>query len=146
MPHDPANQTQKGPEKRARVYLCVDRPERRVTLAALLASSPEVDVIGRADASIDGVRGVVAAQPDVVVIESVGPPIERSRLVARVREASPRSAVVAISAPDSRPRTFAARALVADRYVHPDDVLGHVSDVVTEVARSRLGAGGRASA
>jgi DNA-binding NarL/FixJ family response regulator len=135
------------PEKqRARVYLCVDRPERRVTLSALLAGNPELNVIGRADASIDGVRGVVAAHPDVVVIEPAGPPIERSRLVARTREASPRSAVVAISAPDARPRTLAARGLVADRYLHPDDALERVSDVVTDVARARLGVTGRASA
>jgi DNA-binding NarL/FixJ family response regulator len=143
MTEDRANQTE---QKRARVYLCVDRPERRVTLGALLASNPELEVIGRADASLDGVRGIVAVHPDVVVIEAVGAPIERSRLVARVREASPRSAVVAISAPDARPRTFAARALVADRYVDPDDVLERIGDVVAEVARSRLGSAGRASA
>ena len=141
-----AKRTEEGPNKRARVYLCVDRSERRVTLAALLASSPELDVIGRTDASIDGVRALVATHPDVVVIESVGAPIERSRLVARVREASPRSAVVAVSAPDARPRSFAARTLVADRYVHPDDVLERLNDVVTEVARSRIRAHGRASA
>ena len=146
MSTDRANQTGGGPSRRASVYLCVDRPERRITLAALLASNPELDVVGRADASIDGVRGVVAVHPDVVVIEAVGPPIERSRLVARTREASPRSAVVAISAPDSRPRSFAARNLVADRYVHPDDVLERVSDVVAAVARARLGTLGRASA
>ena len=140
------NPTEEEPGKRARVYLCVDRPERRVTLAALLATHPELDVIGRADASIDGVRGVVAAHPDVVVIEPEGPPIERSRLVARTREASPQAAVVAILAPDARPRTLAARTLVADRYLHPDDVVERVSDVVSDVARARHSALGRASA
>jgi DNA-binding NarL/FixJ family response regulator len=124
----------------------VDRPERRVTLFALLASNAELHVIGRADASIDGVRGVVAAHPDVIVVEPAGPPIERSRVVARMRSALPRSAVVAISAPDARPRTLAARGLVADRYVHPDDALYRVSDVVTELVRSRPGAPRRASA
>jgi DNA-binding NarL/FixJ family response regulator len=143
MTKDRANRTD---AQRARVYLCVDRPERRVTLAALLASNPELNVIGRTDASLDRLRGVVAAHPDVVVIEPVGPPIERSRLVARLREASPRSAIVAISASDGRPRTFAARALIADRYVDPDDVLERISDVVAAVAQARLGATGRASA
>jgi NarL family two-component system response regulator LiaR len=146
MIEDRANPTEERPGKRARVYLCVDRPERRITLAALLASNPELQVIGRADASIDGVRGVVAAHPDVVVIEPDGPPIERSRLVARTREASPRCTVVAISAPDARPRTLAARGLVADRYLHPDDALERISEVVSEVARARHSALGRQSA
>jgi DNA-binding NarL/FixJ family response regulator len=131
--------------RRVRVYLCVDRPERRLTLAALLASKPALEIIGKADAAIDGVRGVVATHPDVIVVEPVGPPIERSRLVARMRQASPRSSVVAISAPDARPSTLVARELVADRYVHPDDVLERVGEVVAEVARSRLRLGGRVS-
>ena len=121
--------------KRARIYLCVDRPERRLTLSALLSSNPALDVVGKADAAVDGLRGVVAARPDVIVLEPVGPPIERSRVVTRMREASPGSAVVAVSAPDARPRGPFARALVADRYLHPDDVLEHVVNVVLEVAR-----------
>jgi DNA-binding NarL/FixJ family response regulator len=126
--------------KRSRVFLCVDRPERRMTLAALLATNSELEVVGKSDAAADGMRGVVAAHPDVVVLEAVGPPIERSRVVARMREASPNSAIVAISAPDARPGGLLARALVADHYLHPDEVLEHVGEVVLEVAQARTAA------
>ena len=125
-------------DKRASIYLCVDRPERRLTLAALLGSIPTLEVVGKADAAIDGVRGVVAARPDVIVLEPVGPPIERSRAVARMREACPGSAIVAVSGPDARPRSLFARALLADRYLHPEDVLEHVAEVVLAVARARV--------
>jgi DNA-binding NarL/FixJ family response regulator len=127
----------------AQVFLCVQRPELRRLLRALLAAYGEVETVGDADASEPAVRAVAVRQPDVVLVWSRDPGIATAKLVGRVRAVAPLTGVVAVAQADQRPRTLIARRLEADRYVDPALGPGGAASAIVDLARERAEASSR---
>jgi DNA-binding NarL/FixJ family response regulator len=97
--------------------------------AALLAAT-ELEVVGATGTDDGGVRAAAAHRPDLILVVAARPDVEGAKFVGRVRAVAPGTAVVAVAAPEDRPRSLVARGLTADRYVDPDvatvDLLGMV--------------------
>ena len=112
------------------VLLCADRPDRRFPVVSALEREGRLNVIGRMSVSLDAVEVAAVRQPDAVVVESLDLPRMGARLVARLREAAPDAAIVAVSPAPARPDSLLARSLVADRYLQPEDGLEALRDAV----------------
>jgi DNA-binding NarL/FixJ family response regulator len=128
------------------VLLCADRPDRRFPLVSALERDGRLTVIGRMSVSLDAVEVAAMRQPDAVVVESLDRPRVGARLVARLRDAVPDAAIVAVSSAPARPNSLLARSLVADRYLRPEDGLDAVRNAVLGLVEGTGAGGGRLAA
>jgi DNA-binding NarL/FixJ family response regulator len=124
-----------------RILLCMDGDASRRFLGAALSSAPGIEVAGAVPADESGVRAAAARQPDVVVLESSRAGVEGAKLVARLRAVAPGAGVIALAGAGDRPRSIAARALTADRYVEPGVPAAQLRDAVLEFTRERRRSG-----
>jgi DNA-binding NarL/FixJ family response regulator len=107
----------------ASVLLCVDRPDRRFPLVSALERGGDLSVVGRMSLTQDAIEVAAVRQPDAVVVESLDFPVHGARLVARLRDAVPEAAIVAVAPPRARPQSLLARGMSADHYLRPEDGL-----------------------
>ena len=118
-----------------RILICIDDGARRRLFRAALSTAPGIEIVGTATADTAAVRAAAARQPDVVLLEAARPGVEGAKLIGRLRAVAPAAGVIAIAAPEDRPRSIAARSLTADRYVDPDAAITAVLHVVVGFAR-----------
>lgn len=123
----------------ARILLCIDDPAQRRLQEAVVGTSSELVVVAACTADESAVRAAAARQPDIVVIDSARPGLEGAKLVARLRRAAPSAGVLAVAAPEDRPRSVLARSLAADRYVDPEAAARGLLAVLLEFVREHPG-------
>ena len=92
---------------RLRVLLVEDNDAYRETLAFLLGRSEEVDVVGGVANGYEAVDACVEHEADVAVIDLRLPDLDGTEVAAAVRERSPRTSVVFLSASASGKRGMA---------------------------------------
>ena len=106
---------------------------------AALSSAPGIEVVGATTADTAAVRAAAARQPDLLLLEAARPGVEGAKLIGRLRAVAPLAGVIALTPPEHRPRSIAARSLTADRYVDPEAAILAVLHAVVGVARERSG-------
>lgn len=119
-----------------RVFLIVERRELRSTIKNALRSAPDVDIAGEA-VSVDGAsEALLAAAPDIVVLDLEDDASGPGR-IQRLRSAYPNTHVVAISSITDP--TYAERVLRAGAlgYLGNSSGLHEIPEAVRSVARAK---------
>ncbi|MBC7342358.1 MAG: response regulator transcription factor [Clostridia bacterium] len=110
-----------------RVLIADDHALVRKGLVALLAPSPEVEVVGEAQDGWEAVDKVRVLGPDVVLMDINMPGLNGIEATRRIREQSPQTRVIMLTVSDSDEELFQAIRAGAQGYllktVDPDQLL-----------------------
>jgi DNA-binding NarL/FixJ family response regulator len=91
-----------APSVPVRVFLVDDHEIVRSGLRALLAAQPDMVVVGEAAEGLSFLNGVDAAQPDVVVMDVSMPVLDGIEATRRLKAAMPEVKVIALTAREER--------------------------------------------
>jgi len=100
-----------------RVVLADDHPVVRAGLSALLASLPDVDVVGVAADGRAAVKEVVVQRPDVAVLDLQMPEMDGLAAIREISRVAPDVAVLVLTMFDDEDSLFAAMRAGARGYV-----------------------------
>lgn len=110
-----------------RVVVADDHPVFRGGLRALLATVPETEVVGEAGTGAEAVEVVLAAQPDVAVLDLHMPQLDGIEATRRIAEQAPDTGVLVLTMFDDDDSVFAAMRAGARGYLvkgaDPPDVV-----------------------
>ena len=104
-------------ESRARVVIAAQHEIFRAGLGAILERLPRVAIVGEASDPADALRVTRAARPDCILLDGELSLTDTAELVRGLRAASPRSAVVVLSASEDPRRVLDAIGAGAAAYV-----------------------------
>ena len=94
--------------KPIRVLIADDHVIMRKGIRALMATVPDIDVVGEAK---DGVEAVLEAQrlkPDVILMDLVMPEVDGIEAIRRIREVRPEARILVLTSFSSDDKVFAA--------------------------------------
>jgi DNA-binding NarL/FixJ family response regulator len=100
-----------------RVVLADDHPVVRAGLSALLASLPDVEVVGVAADGHEAVKEVVVQRPDVAVLDLQMPQLDGFAAIREIRRVAPEVAVLVLTMFDDEDSLFAAMRAGARGYL-----------------------------
>lgn len=83
---------------RLQVLLVDDVPDLRLLLRSLFAAYPAIEVVGEASNGLEGIEMARRFQPDLVVLDVSMPLLDGVAALPQIREASPNSRVVVLTA------------------------------------------------
>ena len=117
-----------------RVLIVDDHPVFRDGLAGLLATLPEVEVVGMAGTAEEALAVVAQAPPDVVLMDINLPGASGVEATRRVTQLAPATAVLVISMVDDDDSVFAALAAGARGYVLKGATAAEITAALSTVA------------
>jgi CheY-like chemotaxis protein len=100
-----------------------------------LEEDPAIEVVGEASNGREGVQGVAAAQPDVVLLDLSMPDMDGLEAIPLMRESAPNARLVVLSGHEAGRISLEALDQGATRYVNKSSDLGMIREIVHEVAR-----------
>lgn len=103
-----------GESVACRIVICDDQAGFRRLLGVVMATEDGLEVVGEAADGLEAIAVVRNAQPDVVLLDIAMPNMDGLEALPDIREASPASAVVMLTAfgsPSVRERAAAAGAV-----------------------------------
>jgi DNA-binding NarL/FixJ family response regulator len=100
-----------------RVLLVDDTADVRLLVRMLLAERGNVDVVAEASNGLEAIRFAAALQPDLIVLDIAMPELDGIAALPRLREASPESRIVMLSAFPRSSQEAASLAAGAAAYV-----------------------------
>ena len=127
------HQTEAGTEQRAiRLVVADDDPGIRLVLAALFARQDDMELVGEAEDATQAIELAARRRPDVVVLDFDMPGGGGAGAATAIREASPTTRIIALSADDSQGAQYDMTRAGAVGYV----VKGAPEDEIIRVIRS----------
>ena len=119
------------------VFVADDHAIVREGLASLLASQPDIQVIGTAADGRDTVRQVIKLQPEVVVMDIAMPQMNGIEAARELRDRVPQARVVILSMHSSVEHVFHALEAGARGYVLKESVAKEIIEAVRAVRAGR---------
>jgi DNA-binding NarL/FixJ family response regulator len=117
-----------------RLLIADDDPVVRLTLSALIASAPGLELVGEAENADGAIELAALHRPDVVLLDFNMPGGGGVRAATEIREANPDVKLVAVSADASQGAQYDMSRAGAVGYV----VKGSSDDEIVRVIRSAL--------
>jgi DNA-binding NarL/FixJ family response regulator len=121
-------------ERRVRVLVADDHPVFREGFAALLASIPEVEVVGTASDGLEAVSAVSSLRPDVVVMDVQMPRLDGIEATRRILAADDEVGVVVLTMSEEDATVFEAVRAGARGYLLKGAEPAEVVRAITTVA------------
>jgi DNA-binding NarL/FixJ family response regulator len=121
--------------RRIRVFLVDDVKELRMLVRMALEDDPEIEVVGEAATGREGVEGVAASRPDVVLLDLSMPDMDGLEAIPLMRERAPEARLVVLSGHEAGRVSLEALGQGATRYVNKAADLETIRATVHEVAR-----------
>ena len=103
-------------------------------LEAILASEPEMEVVGRASNGEEAVARALELCPDVILMDIAMPVVDGVEATKRIREQQQRACVLMLTGSNSRTDVARARAAGAAAYVTKDRIAAQLIDAIRELA------------
>jgi len=124
-------------ENPIRVYLADDHAMVREGLASLLARNPEFEVVGQCGNGLEVVSGILACNPDVVVLDIVMPGLNGLDICREITRKAPAVGILILSVHDNE--QFIVRALEygAAGYLLKESAADQLAEALRAVARGR---------
>jgi DNA-binding NarL/FixJ family response regulator len=117
-----------------RVVVADDHPIVRDGLRALLASLPDVDMVGEATTGREAVRAAVAERPDVIVMDLRMPDLDGVSATAEISRVAPDVAVLVLTMLEDDDSVFAAMRAGARGYLVKGASQQEIVRAITAVA------------
>jgi DNA-binding NarL/FixJ family response regulator len=117
-----------------RLLVVDDHPIFRDGLAGLLATMPDVDVIGAVSTAEEALSHIAASPADVVLMDINLPGASGVEATRRVFESAPRTAVLMVTMVDDDDSVYAALAAGARGYILKDASAEEITAAVRTVA------------
>jgi DNA-binding NarL/FixJ family response regulator len=126
-----------------RVFIADDSLGFGTLAAAWLEAHPDIEVVGAARSASAAIADLVAARPDVVILDRLLPQPEHSQeVLTHVREHLPDAAILLVSGMPDDHLAGEARDAGADGHVSKAANAGALTDAVLRVAAGRSGGSG----
>jgi DNA-binding NarL/FixJ family response regulator len=125
----------------ARVLIADDHPLTREALSALLGANG-FDVVGQASGGQEAIEHAAALRPDLVVLDLTMPDVDGLAALPRIREASPETAVVVLTASEDDESLLTAIRLGAAGYVLKNEPPERIIAFLHGVARGEAALSG----
>jgi DNA-binding NarL/FixJ family response regulator len=117
-----------------RVVVADDHPIVRDGLRALLATLPDVDMVGEATTGREAVRAAVAERPDVIVMDLRMPDLDGVSATAEISRVAPDVAVLVLTMLEDDDSVFAAMRAGARGYLVKGASQQEIVRAITAVA------------
>jgi DNA-binding NarL/FixJ family response regulator len=124
-----------------RLFVCDDAADFRLLLRYAAEDEPGLELVGEAADGEEGIAGVAATGPDVVLVDLSMPRVDGLEAIPRMLAAAPAARIVAMSGFPAEHMERRARDAGAAAYLQKGADLMSIVDAVRQVA-----AGGRGSA
>jgi DNA-binding NarL/FixJ family response regulator len=121
------------PEK-IRVLIADDHRLFAEALDAILASEPEIEVVGRAGNGEEAVEQALELQPDVILMDIAMPLVDGVEATKRIREHVPGACILMLTGSNSRADVARARNAGAAAYVTKDRIAAQLIEAIRELA------------
>ena len=119
------------------VLIVDDHAVVRQGLQALLASRPEVRVVGEAADGVQALQLAQALQPDVILLDLLMPEMDGVAVLHQVRQAGLRSKILILSSSLDDERVLAAVRAGADGYILKASRVGELVQAIVRVAQGQ---------
>ncbi len=121
------------PEK-IRVLIADDHRLFAEALDTILASEPEIEVVGRAGNGEEAVEQALELQPDVILMDIAMPFVDGVEATKRIREHVPGACILMLTGSNSRADVARARDAGAAAYVTKDRIAAQLIEAIRELA------------
>jgi two-component system, NarL family, response regulator LiaR len=116
-----------------RVLIADDHRLFAEALDAILASEPEIEVIGRARNGEEAVRQALALKPDVILMDIAMPVVDGVEATKRIRKTLHEACVLMLTGSNSRTDVARAREAGAAAYITKDRIAAQLIDAIREL-------------
>ena len=103
--------------EKKRIVIAQDHTILREGLKMLLATNPEVAVVGEAQNGLDAIRSVKSQTPDLILIDISMPKLEGVRAIREIKKLSPSTKVLVLTVHKSEDHILGALRNGADGYI-----------------------------
>ena len=104
-------------------------------LEAILASEPDIEIVGRARNGEEAVEQALRLRPDVILMDIAMPVVDGVEATKRIRAADRGACVLMLTGSNSRVDVARAREAGAAGYVTKDRIAAQLIDAIRELAR-----------
>jgi DNA-binding NarL/FixJ family response regulator len=117
-----------------RVLIADDHRLFAEALDAILASEPEIEVVGRARNGQEAVEQALALKPDVILMDIAMPGVDGVEATKRIRRKQRDACVLMLTGSNSRTDVDRAREAGAAGYVTKERIAAELIDAILEIA------------
>jgi len=117
-----------------RVLIADDHRLFAEALEAILASEPDIEVVGRARNGEEAVQLALALEPDVILMDIAMPGVDGVEATKRIRKIKPGACVLMLTGSNSRTDVARAREAGAAAYVTKDRIAAQLIEAIRELA------------
>ena len=103
-------------------------------LNVILASEPEIEVVGRAGNGEEAVDQALALEPDVILMDIAMPGVDGVEATKLIREKHRSACILMLTGSNSRTDVARARNAGAAAYVTKDRIAAQLVDAIRELA------------
>ena len=122
------------PRKKINVLIADDHRLFAEALEAILASEPEIEVVGHARNGEEAVERALALQPDVILMDIAMPGVDGVEATKRIRREQESARVLMLTGSNSRTDVARAREAGAAAYVTKDRIAAQLIEAIRDLA------------
>jgi DNA-binding NarL/FixJ family response regulator len=119
-----------------RVLIADDHRLFAEALEAILATEPQIEVVGRAYDGEDAVAQGLSLEPDVILMDIAMPVVDGVEATKRIRNERSDACVVILTGSNSREDVARSREAGAAAYVTKDRIASHLIQAILELSPS----------
>ncbi|HEY2938454.1 MAG TPA: response regulator transcription factor [Gaiellaceae bacterium] len=118
---------------RIRVLIADDHRLFAEALDAILATEPQIEVVGRAYDGEDAIAQGLSLEPDVILMDIAMPVVDGVEATKRIRKERSDACVVILTGSNSRADVARSREAGAAAYVTKDRIASHLLSTILEL-------------
>lgn len=122
------------PNKKISVLIADDHRLFAEALEAILASEPEIEVVGHASNGQEAVEQALALRPDVILMDIAMPVVDGVEATKRIRRKQDSVRILMLTGSNSRTDVARAREAGAAAYVTKDRIAAQLIEAIRDLA------------